>query len=196
MIVNIRGTNGSGKTTLVRSLIAMGNGSAQVDLAPYFTKGGKERFVPGTTFILPNGKTCCAVGNYAGPNCGGCDTIKTQDLICASVEDAAKRFDHVLFEGVIVSTLYSRYAKLDAEMYRKYEQMTVWLYLLTPTKLCLNRIQKRNGGKPINEQLVEDKVRAITITMNKAFTDERAVKLIKTGNLVKMAKEVLSWLDQ
>ncbi len=52
----------------------------------------------------------------------------------------------------------------------------VWAYLDTPIEVCLARIQARNGGKPIKEDLVRDKIKSIEATRYKAkAVDERTV---------------------
>lgn len=160
MIINLRGTNGSGKSTVARAL--MGTDPEEVELAEFQTPAGKWRQVIG--YRNP-ALGLIVVGPYR-TDCGGCDGVKTQDLICEAVTSAAKDFNqHVFFEGVIVSTLFSRYAKLADELGR---DEFVFAYLDTPLAVCLKRIQKRNGGKPIKEDLVADKVRAINSTRHKA----------------------------
>lgn len=163
MIVNLRGTNGSGKSTVARDLIDLDQDAMRVTLVMYRTKAGREAGVFG--YRLPNLRVV-VVGKYETA-CGGCDGIKTQDLICDAVRAAADLEPNVLFEGVIVSTLYSRYAELAKEFPRRF----AFAYLDTPLKTCLKRIQRRNGGKPIKEDLVAAKIRAIESTRQKAIAD-------------------------
>ncbi len=158
MIVNLRGTNGSGKSTVIFQLLD-GKTVEVVPLASYQSKAGRERFVEG---YLCQELDLVVVGKYATA-CGGCDGIPTQDLICESVRKASTLAQNVLFEGVIVSTLFSRYSDLAKEL-----GGFTFAYMDTPLETCLARIQARNGGKPIKEDLVASKVRAILSTKEKA----------------------------
>ena len=159
-----------------------------VCLAEYQTKAGSNRTVPGIFIrdINEHGHSLIIVGKYTNV-CGGCDTIKTQDLICGSVRLAAERATHVIFEGVIVSTIFQRYLDLSRELGSK-EQPYIWCFLNTNLQTCLKRIQKRNGGKPIKEELVADKMVSIHRVREKA---ESAGEVIATGAT---SKELLTWL--
>ncbi len=162
MIINLRGTNGSGKSTVARGLLE-GLETREVELAPYLTPGGVPRVVAG---LYAPARDLIVVGPYRTA-CGGCDAIKTQDLVKESVRRAAALACHVFFEGVIISTLYSGYRALSDELRAAGHHYT-WAYLDTPLEVCLARIQARNGGKPIKENLVSDKMRSIQATFDKA----------------------------
>lgn len=157
-IINLRGCNGSGKSTAARALLAAG--ASEIELAPYTTPRGQRRAVLG--YYVP-ALDLVVVGPYR-TECGGCDAVKTQDLVCDSVRLAAGHASNVFFEGVIVSTLFSRYLSLSEEV----GGMT-WAYLDTPIEVCLERIQRRNGGSPIKEDLVRDKVKSVAATRTKAI---------------------------
>lgn len=180
MIINLRGTNGSGKSTVARHFIEVSTAITRhrtpVDLVHY-ESGGKQRMVEGYACETSFGPLVI-VGPYK-TDCGGCDAIKTQDLVCTAVRNAAKlrplghteRAPHVLFEGVIVSTIFKRYLDLSRELGEM-----VWAYLDTPLDVCLARIQARNGGEPIKEKLVADKIKSIETTRYKAkAVDEKTV---------------------
>ena len=101
MIINLRGTNGSGKSTVAFELIARDKKAQKINLAYYETPKGAERHTQG--IYLPK-MDLVIVGKY-DTSCGGCDGIPTQELIKTSVLSAWARAEHVLFEGVIVSSL-------------------------------------------------------------------------------------------
>lgn len=172
-IINIRGTNGSGKTTCARNLL-----------------GGQEyqRGSLGLTGVTVNitAGGIAVIGKYSNA-CGGCDGIKTQDLICEAVREASQQFEHVVFEGMLVSTLFKRYADLSTEL----PGGIVFAYLDTPLLVCLSRIQQRNGGKPINEQLVADKVRAIESTRLKFMDGGFKVAMLDYKNPMPRLRELL-----
>lgn len=177
VIINLRGTNGSGKSTVARAFPGEG-----VTLAPFSTPKGKLRHVVGNyskEFDL------IVVGPYR-TECGGCDAIGTQDQVCESVASAAGLAEHVLFEGVIVSTLFERYRKLSLRL-----GGMVWAYLDTPVELCLARIAARNGGKPIKEELVRDKVRSIESTRRKALAAGERVEIVDHTRAIEVVK---GWL--
>jgi thymidylate kinase len=133
MIVSIRGTNGSGKSTLVRSYMkTLSKVVPTEELGKIIGYSGYNR----------TGNYVGIVGRYE-TDCGGCDTIKTQDLVVERVKNAA-HFGHCVFEGVIVGDIYGRWKALSDE-YAPGE--FVFAYLDTPLELCLERVGKRRAAK-------------------------------------------------
>lgn len=177
MIINLRGTNGSGKSTVARAFPG-----EEIALVAFETKVGKLRHVIGT---YSREHDLLVVGSYR-TECGGCDGIPTQDLVCTAVTEAVDLAKHVLFEGVIVSTIYERYQKLSLRL----RGMT-WAYLDTPIELCLARIAARNGDKPIKEELVRNKVGAIESTQRRALVAGERVEIVDHTRAVEMVK---GWL--
>ena len=166
MIINIRGTNGSGKSFIARTLIEQEETFLKrVRLCTREGPMGPEGGI--LAYSLPRLKLTI-IGPY-DTDCGGCDAIKTQDEVCAAVMEAAGRTKHVLYEGVIVSTLYSRYRALAEKLRERDKGPVIWAYMDTPLDLCLTRIQNRNGGKLIKTELVADKVKAVESTRLKAL---------------------------
>ena len=186
MIINIRGTNGSGKTTAARSLFE--EGGVDKPLVSYATKTGAIRWVTG---VYVKKRDLIVVGSYA-TKCGGCDGIKTQDLICEAVRAAAGLVRYVVFEGVLVSTLFSRYANLSEELGTA-RRPFLWAYLDTPLDVCLKRIQERNGGKAINEKLVADKIRSISSTRAKAIANGEGVLDVPYEKASAFIQKQLGW---
>jgi hypothetical protein len=89
--------------------------------------------------------------------CGGCDTIDTQDEVMKTIEDYAK-LGSVVFEGVILSTVYMNWLKFSRKLKLANKQNSyVWAFMDTPYSLCLERIQQRNKGVKIQENLVQAK---------------------------------------
>jgi thymidylate kinase len=179
MIINIRGTNGSGKSTIARDFL----GDAIVELAPYQTPKGARKNVMG---YHNRGLDLIVVGPYRTA-CGGCDAIKTQDLVKESVRIAAKKAQHVLFEGFIVSGIYSGYRALSQEL-----GGITWAYLDTPIEVCFARIQERNGGKSIKEYKVVEKNKEIESTRLKAKRDGEKVVTIPYESAIEAVRGMLS----
>lgn len=169
-IINIRGCNGSGKTTLLRELVG--------DNLAYSTLVGVTDHKPIPCTVLPE-KKIGVIGNYtkevANLTTAGCDRIKTQAAAKEAIErlmTQEKNLLHtILFEGVVISTIYQPWA----DWADKFGGM-VWAFLDTPPELCLERIQERNGGKPIKEELVMDKVKSIASCRSKALRDNLEVR--------------------
>lgn len=165
LIFDIRGTNGSGKTTVVRKLMG------KYDFTPVIDKSGKiEAYVT---------KDIAIIGSYKN-TCGGCDGIKTQDEICSRIKKYSKK-RHVIFEGVIVSTIFQRYCNLAKTLKSNY----IVVHLNTSLDTCINRIIKRRkkAGRVdlegFNKTLVADKYSSIDRACNK-FKNE-GVQVIKCG---------------
>jgi len=137
MVINIRGTSGSGKTTAVRQLL---------NLCGVQTQCLMDGKVLATSVVLPNGIPLFAIGSYASV-CGGCDTMHTQDMIC-SVPRYYSQFGHVVFEGMIFSSTWARYAALNDEFVHMGIEY-VWLYLDTPLEMCLENVRRRRAARGV-----------------------------------------------
>lgn len=157
MIVNIRGTSGSGKSTLVRQV-------AQLENAQRIN----ERIVRGRSrfdgYYNPI-RGIRVVGPYT-TECGGCDRVRTQDEICERVRilAALQPSAHVLFEGLLISDLFSRYRDLGQELEARGYRFIVAV-LDTPLELCLERVRARRlargNTKPFNPKNTTTKHRNI-----------------------------------
>lgn len=169
-LINVRGCNGSGKTTLLRCLGR--EPGAVLRVLSYCDKDQIHTHYAGVT-ICPSGTIL--VGDYLPrlpggnlPATAGLDRVSTQagakELIekCAALPGAQM----VLFEGVVVATIYGPWKDWAAA----HGGMT-WAFLDTPLEVCLKRIQERNGGKPVKEDQVADKHRTISRVREKALAD-------------------------
>lgn len=169
MLINVRGCNGSGKSTIVLSM--MGDQKAYVVEKPY---KGKDRKI---LTVFPSWKFV-ALGSYHN-KCGGLDGYVDTNMVKKGVWYALKHYPdyNIIMEGVLPSTVYSTYLDLFKEIEKKYpERQIVVVSLLPPLKECLRRIQKRNGGKPIKEDLVAGKWSTVARNADK-FSDEGIISL-------------------
>jgi hypothetical protein len=155
MIVNIRGTSGSGKTTIVLKLLkSFAHSQIWVDA------NGNEKLVPvnEADSPKPDGKLwgyelpslrLRIVGRYETP-CGGCDGISTQQ----EVEDRVRLWHgkgyHVLFEGLLISHIYGRWAKLAQDVGR---DNMMFAFLRTPLVTCLERVTARRSARGVTTPL-------------------------------------------
>lgn len=158
MIINLRGCNGSGKTTLARSLL-------NPETVTEVVLGGVKCTTDAAAEVV-------LIGPYIGRKTGGCDCLPDFDTVRRTVSAAALLYQHVVFEGVVLSTVYSSWATFDDARGRD----IVWAFLSTIPQVCLARIYVRNGGKPIKEELVLSKHRSILKVREKATADGRCVR--------------------
>lgn len=156
-VVNLRGTSGSGKTTIVRNILSHGNWVKWKD------PEGKKIWG-----YINIDLRWAIVGSYEN-TCGGCDTIRTQDETEARIEQLLEWEFNVLFEGLLISTLSSRWEKFSKRIFNKAN--TLFYYLDTPIDECLNRIQARReaarNNRPFNPKNTTDRVKAIETTYQK-----------------------------
>ena len=149
-LINIRGCNGSGKSTIPMSMLD--DPDMYIIEKPYKGKNRKMFTVFPTYGWV-------ALGSYHN-KCGGLDGYADTNLIKKGFWYALKHFPeyHILMEGVIPSTVYSTYEQLFLEAMEKYpDRKLIVLNLLPPVEECLRRIQNRNGGKAIKEDMVRSK---------------------------------------
>ena len=101
---------------------------------------------------------------------GGLDCFPDTALTKKAFWYCLKKFPQykLLMEGVIASTVFSTYAELFKQAEEKYPERKVYIIsLLPPIENCLRRIQKRNGGKAIKEELVASKWQTVQKNVQK-----------------------------
>jgi len=133
VIINIRGTSGSGKSTAIRNIVELCGGTPTPMFSDNLKKPDGYSVSHGLTDIY-------VVGSYENV-CGGCDGIKTQDEVCRRVREYS-RHGHVLFEGLLLSTLYERYRQLALELDT---HKFIFAFLDTPLDVCLSRVASRRA---------------------------------------------------
>lgn len=179
IIINIRGTGGSGKTWVIRIL------------ATRLGHGLFDRHLNGHTL----GTNAWLVGPYFNDDgsykpSGGCDNINTQDEAGLLVRSASTR-SHVLFEGLLVSDIYSRWRDFAraSEDYR-------WVFLNTPLEHCLENTRQRRvaRGRPaeFNPKATEDKYRSTRSILSKCRMDNLPHVYDLTSN--EAAETIEGWL--
>lgn len=156
MIVNIRGCNGAGKSTVPMSMMEADPDYEVIKLG--VSKTGKPCAPAITVF---HQLKWVALGTYFNKT-GGMDTYGTNAETKQALEYALSHYPDydIVMEGVIASTIKSTYAELFRNLEEKGHQVLIMAFV-PPLKVCLERIQQRNGGKPIKEDLVESKWRSV-----------------------------------
>lgn len=156
MIVNIRGCNGSGKSTIPMQMmeldpefeiIKLGIGKSGKPCNPAITVFHKLKWV--------------ALGTYFNKT-GGMDTYSNNMETEMALDYALANYPEydIVLEGVIASTIKSTYAKIFKNLEEDGYQVLIMAFV-PPLEVCLKRIQQRNGGKPIKEDLVAGKWRSV-----------------------------------
>lgn len=171
---NIRGCNGSGKTTLVRSLFD----HVRTEVRSFGVEDHKP--IP-VTFGFGTVLKFAAIGDYLQSGCAGLDRVRTQaaakGVILKVRESCGENLDFILFEGVLVSTIFEPWLKFSRD-----NGGVTWAFLDTPLKTCLDRIQARNGGVPIKEDQVGDKHSTIRRIQDKARQAGERVLVLPYAN--------------
>lgn len=193
MIVNIRGCNGAGKSTIPLSMkeldseyeiVKLGVGKTGKPCKPAITVFHKLKWV--------------ALGTYLSKT-GGMDTYGSNEDTRTALKYALEHYPDydIVMEGVIASTIKSTYAELFKSLEAQGHQVLIMAFV-PPVKVCLERIQQRNGGKQIKEDLVVSKWRSV-ISGVKYFRDEGLTVLkINTAKCPKenMLKNFLKTVDK
>lgn len=163
MIVNIRGTSGSGKTWSVRALMAL-----------YESLGMQWEYVPGTKenggarsgyhqgAMAGRARPLRILGFYGGAACGGCDGIKTQLGVELMVRQAVQDKVDVIFEGLLISHLASRWVTLPMALGVPWR----FVFLDTSEAACVQRAIDRRiakgNTKPFNPHNTVQKYKDIS----------------------------------
>lgn len=146
--INIKGCNGSGKSTVLIAMI-----EEEKDRMKYVVCSPEDK-KPVATY-LPEWDTVI-IGTYLTA-CGGCDSLGNTDVVKFVLSRLWKTDSHILFEGVIVGDIKSTFYELMKAFREVHQRRISFCFMGTKLSECLARIQKRNGGKPINEELVRQK---------------------------------------
>lgn len=142
-VINIRGTNGSGKTHTVRQLMER-HGSTSLIL-------DNRKKIAGYQV----GPALRVIGAYDRP-CGGAESLR-QEEIRQRTRDYAQH-GAVIFEGLLVSTIYEPYAELARFLGR---DRFVFAFLMPPLEVCIERVRARRVAaktkQPFNPSNVQQK---------------------------------------
>lgn len=146
-IFDIRGTHGSGKSHTVRSLLKKYNWGM-----PILDAGASH-----LGYFLKE-IDCAVVARYTETG-GGCDGVgEGADEVCRRVRVFASQYKLVVFEGILVSHTFQRYADLADELGRSNYH---FLFLDTPLPTCIERVTfrrlQKGNTKPLNtKNIVND----------------------------------------
>lgn len=149
--INLKGCNGSGKSTVPIRMIDQDKGYV------YLTTKVDDKKPVAT--ILPTFGVVLFGLYLEGTNCGGCDALPDTKKVQELLKDLWPKGLHIIFEGVIVGDIYSTFKDLMLAFNEVWPRDISFCFMGTRYKECLRRIQGRNGGKPINEELVKAKYR-------------------------------------
>lgn len=183
-LVNIRGCNGSGKSTIPLAMLETDDYSFEV----VWQVNGKERVI---ATVFPTYEYI-ALGHYHS-KCGGMDSMKDTNEIKIAVEVLWNLNYNILMEGIMASTVRQTYIDLFTQLNEKHSlKRDIIIYnLLPPLKVCLQRIQARNGGKPIKEDLVLSKWK--TVSNNVQHFKNAGFKSFEVSNEGIAKEETLEW---
>lgn len=155
VLVNIRGCNGAGKSTIPMSMMD------DPDMWVHEIIGSDGKKISSITVFPSYGWV--ALGTYFNKT-GGLDTLKNNWVTKATLYAALDGFPEydVLMEGIMASTIRSTYIDLFHEAEGYYDDLKIIvLSLLPPVETAIQRVYKRNGGKPIQEEAIKGKWRIV-----------------------------------
>lgn len=148
VIINLKGCNGSGKSTIPQMMIELDEHVRLLTIS-------KDDKLPVATLCLTF--NTIIIGRYFTA-CGGCDTL-IPSQVQQIIQKLWLRDYNIIFEGVIVGDIKSTFYALMKECRDLAPRQVHFCFMGTPFKKCLERIQKRNGGKEINTEMVRQKYR-------------------------------------
>ena len=182
-LINIRGCNGAGKSTVPISMLESDPDSFELG----WRVDGRLKTL---ATVFPAFNTL-ALGHYHS-KCGGMDSIKDTDTIKSSLAAVWNLPYNIIMEGIMASTVRQTYIDLFKSMNANNEPREIIIYnILPPLQTCLDRIQERNGGKPIKEEQVASKWRTVDKNAD-AFAAEGFTS-IKVSNAEISREDTLEW---
>ena len=150
LLVNIRGCNGAGKSTVPMSMLS------DPDMYIEELKYSDGKRIGAFTVFPAYG--WIALGTYFNKT-GGLDGIRNMTCVKTALYAALGMYPDydIIMEGILCSTVFSSYSDLFHIIENQTGRQVMILSLLPPLEVCLERIQSRNGGKPIKGDLVAGK---------------------------------------
>jgi len=135
VVISVRGSNGAGKTWVARKVMDR----AEDDF--------KKKITLDNGVLVNVYKNFVILGSYDRV-CGGCDTIKTPQMVWDAVVECAG-FTNVIYEGVIVGNVYEPTILLN-ERLKMIGARIVPVCLNTPFEQCVANVNARRAveGKP------------------------------------------------
>lgn len=180
--INLKGCNGSGKSTIPMWFI-------RDNPYVYLTLSPADKKPVATLLPLIN---LVILGTYVTA-CGGCDSLSDTQVVKELLKQLWKRKCHIMYEGVIVGDIKSTFYDLMVAFRGVYDRNISFCFMGTKFSECLRRIQVRNGGKPIKEDLVKSKYKN-SITHLKYYLSQGNVEcrvLDTAGSVSEVAQRFL-----
>lgn len=109
VVINLRGTGGSGKSTVVRRVMELY--TEKLDVVALGRKQPQGYLLTNVEGMAPHDQLY--VPGHYNTACGGCDTIKTVDLVYELVNRYVELGSSVLYEGIMVQDDVRRAVELD-----------------------------------------------------------------------------------
>lgn len=186
ILLNIRGCNGAGKSTIPMSMLDDPN----LFLLTWYYNNKEIPFA--TVFPSYN---CVAMGTYMNKT-GGLDTYRTNAMTRQSLELLWNSPYNILMEGVIASTIKSTYSKLFRDFTERKDLLKreiIIASLVPPVEVCLERVQKRNGGKPVKTEQIVSKWN--TVNRNVEYFKDEGFTSLRLDNSKITKDETLEWFN-
>lgn len=143
--------------------------------------------------VFPNYKFL-ALGSYkTGVNCGGLDTFKTTQHTIYALKLLWNLPYNILLEGIMASTVRQTYIDLFHEVNSEniLKRDIIIYNILPPLQVCLDRVQKRNGGKPVKEEQIGSKWN--TVEKNVKYFEYAGFRSLRVSNENVAPGETLKW---
>jgi len=193
VIVNLRGCSGAGKSYPGFQFVEEFGPPVDVKQLGWFNRKNPKLIAQ----ILPGG--LCLAGRYVmGQSTrlekgkkgysGGVDGFYPMDELQRMIEYLSGYYPHMLVESLMISGTFQRWLDFS-EAHGGPAGMT-FATLDTPLELCLERIQQRNGGRPVKEDQIEKHRRQVLRCHDKfAAAGARAV-LVDHSRSYEQVKEM------
>ena len=180
-LINIRGCNGAGKSTIPMRMNETDPNTFEVT----WVVENKLRVI---ATVFPRYQFI-ALGHYHAKT-GGLDTISSTQEIKDATELLWNTPWHLLLEGILASTVRQTYIDLFSKERPTHREIVIF-NILPPIETCLQRIQQRNGGKPIKENLVIDKWN--TVENNVKYFQAAGFTTLSVDNTNIKREDTLDW---
>lgn len=193
MIINIRGTSGSGKSWVIKQLLKRFPNEYDISLLGHILNGNTYLIGP---YLSQRGDVGIDI-LLKDMTLDGIQALALQKPLQVSrgllgnVPAGRPQFEHVIFEGLIITSVYERYRKMSEEADLR------WVFLNTPLETCLKQVDKRRmergDRRPLNPENTVTKWNVARRHVDKARADGMKVFDISTEEAVEL---VSGWITK
>lgn len=191
MVISLRGTSGAGKSWVMHQILSRFPNTYDSSLMGHIINDNTFLIGP---YLEKYNVGCDTIGKsfkLDGIQSMALQTLQKSKGLLGDIGSNRPRFTHILFEGLIVSSIYGRWVKVARQCDFR------WVFLNTPLDVCLANVNKRREerreDKELNPENTIAKHDTVRKQVEKARRDEMQVWNVSSNEAVEL---IAQWIQK